>query len=189
MRRWMLCAALILVVPMLACKFSADGRDETPEPASSPPSMEKPSKAPLPPTATVVPTAEATATPLPTAEPTVTPLPTATPAPGFGPISFSTEVDPATLECIAPTTVFPVGVTKVCACFEYWGMREDMEWPETWYFDGVEVSSETRKAEGSSVSATNCAFYSSGRALAAGNYELRLYFEGQLAQSGTFVIQ
>lgn len=180
MRKWMLCAVALLMLSVLACEVSVDIGSETPEPTTPPPVLETPSGAQLPTPLPFTPTPRPTDTP---------PLPTETPAPGFGPLSFATEVNAATKECIAPVTVFSAGVTKVYACFEYWGMWEGREYSSQWYRDGREILSDTFEVEGSRGTVNNSIFYTSGRTLDSGTYEVRYYIAGQLVQSGTFIIQ
>ena len=105
----------------------------------------------------------------------------------FGPIVFAegvTEDD----QPINPTSSFPAGTWKVYAIFDYRGMRDGMEWKRKWYFEGEEDLSKTEVWDAGESGAFWLRFYDEA-GLASGNYELELYVEGQLLQSGTFVIE
>jgi hypothetical protein len=75
-------------------------------------------------------------------------------------------------------------------------MTDDIEWTWAWYANDVDVRSETGRwdedpewrDEPSGRKYSNI-FWTSGRPLDSGTYEFRLHIEGQLVQSGTFVIE
>jgi len=122
--------------------------------------------------------------------------PSATPELSFDPITFSLEIVEDTNEPINPATIFPAGPTRVYGTFDYEGMTADMKWTRTWYIDDVDVWSVTERWDEdpewsgeSSGRKSISIFWQSGRPLDSGNYELRLLIEGQLVQSGTFVIE
>jgi hypothetical protein len=111
------------------------------------------------------------------------------PEPTFGPITFARdsteENDP-----IDPTTTFPGGTKEVHAIFDYEGMSSDVEWSRTWYRDGKESLAKTQGWTGRERGTWSLRyFYSDGEPLEPGGYELRLYIQGELVQSGRFVIQ
>ena len=111
------------------------------------------------------------------------------PEPAFGPITFARdsteENDP-----VDPTTTFPGGTKEVHAIFDYEGMSSDVEWSRTWYRDGKESVAKTQGWTGSERGTWSLRYFNSeGEPLEPGNYELRLYIQGNLVQSGRFVIQ
>jgi hypothetical protein len=111
------------------------------------------------------------------------------PEPRFDPITFARdrteENDP-----IDPTTTFPGGTKEVHALFGYEGMSSDVEWARAWYHDGEESLAKTQNWTGSDSGTYGLRYFDTeGNPLKPGNYELRLYIQGNLVQSGSFVIQ
>jgi parallel beta-helix repeat protein len=111
------------------------------------------------------------------------------PEPSFGPVTFARdrteENDP-----IDPTTTFPGGTKEVHALFDYDGMSSDVEWGRTWVRDGEEQVAKTQNWTGGESGTWGLRYFNTESSpLKPGGYELRLYIQGNLVQSGSFVIQ
>lgn len=101
----------------------------------------------------------------------------------FGPIVFSDGIN-ADCQPTMRGTIFPEGIQRVYACFEFEGMSDGMSWTYTWYQDGKELSTETSNWQwGESGS-----FFLYYDGLPRGNYELRLYIEGTLRRSASLAV-
>ena len=145
--------------------------------------------------------AEVTASPSPTV-PTETPLtpspavaqtPTATSAPvalqpTIGPITFATGITEDN-QPIGAGTSFPEDVEEIHAVFSYEGLSEDDTWARYWYQDGQEVGSGSGAWDAGESGTFDLSLTGGGEPLGAGQWELELYVNGELAQSGTFVIR
>jgi parallel beta-helix repeat protein len=111
------------------------------------------------------------------------------PEPGFGPITFTRDRTEEYAP-IDPSTIFPAGTTEIHALFDFEGMSTDVAWSRTWYRDGEERVAKTQNWTGDERGTWSLRYYNTdGGPLTSGNYELRLYIEGSLVQSETFVIQ
>ncbi len=156
----------------------------------------------LPPTATPNATETAGPTPTkatsggvqpPTATPKATETLTAAPTsaseePKIGPITFAVGVTEEK-EPVGAETTFPDDIDEIHAIFGYDGMTDDDAWERFWYQDGEEVGSGSDPWE-SGVSGTfDLSLTGGGEPLGAGSWKLEIYVNGELAQTGTFVIQ
>jgi len=140
------------------------------------------------PTVTPTPTITVTPTPTDTPLPTDTPEPTVTSESHFGPITFS-EGDYVGRP-VNPATKFQPGIETVWACWDYWGMNPDLRFTHSWYNNGKERVSKSiswDRAENGSF-CTNIYWVEGSIGLPTGNWELKLYIDNELVQSGTFTI-
>lgn len=111
------------------------------------------------------------------------------PEPRFGPITFARDRTEE-YEPIDPTSTFPPGTTEVHAFFDYDGMSPELEWARTWVRDGEERVAKSQNWTGSGRGTWWLRYFiTEGSSLKPGTYELHLYLQGSLVQSGTFVIQ
>lgn len=168
------------------------------------------SPTPVPPTVTPVPTA--TSTPMPTmtpVPPTFTPSPSPSPTPttvrilgpfaevptpvvtgeepAIGAFVFSREITEGG-EPIQPAVRFSAGPGPIHAVFRYANMRAGMSWSHAWYRDGQEIvrGDDTWKLRTEGIA---WLFFNPAGGFTPGTYELRLYVEGELRQSGGFVVE
>lgn len=107
--------------------------------------------------------------------------------PTIGPFTFAEAVD-ENGSCINPATSFPSGTLRVYTCFNYTGMQDGMAGRMVWLRDGqiYEEGSETWE---SGEEGDFWWWVGDEEGLDPGSYEVQLYVEGQLLQSGTFVIE
>jgi TolB protein len=120
-------------------------------------------------------------------------LPTATPPalslePALGPISFATGVTDDN-QPIGANTVFPEDTTEIHAIFDYEGMSTSDTWERYWYQDGTEVGSGSDTWDAGETGTFDLSLAADGEPLGAGEWKLEIYVNGELAQSGDFVIQ
>lgn len=128
--------------------------------------------------------AAATPGPSPTPEPTATPIP-----PEFGTISFGIGIV-GDEDATRTSTTFPEGIHKIYASWDYTDMPEGVEWRREWYWDGAlqEGVSVTENWSLDEHGTTWINISDDEDGLGAGDYELRLFIDGQQVQSGTFEI-
>ncbi len=159
------------------------------------------------PTQTTIPSQSPTSTlsppplPTPTSQATVTltitaeigsPTPTRTSIPPLGTPPSGARLDSITFargmsnnKPLGPATDFPAGTEQVYAFFEYTGMKNGLPWGHAWYLNGDEIIAEKLTWE-LGRSGTAWLFI---RIQKSGNYELRLFIEEQLVQTGTFRVR
>jgi len=144
-----------------------------------------------PPTPTATSPATSTATQvLPTLTP-VRPSPTSTRAPvEFDPIIFAEGVT-AEWEPIRPSMSFSYGIKQIYGVFACRGMYRGLEFVQIWYRDGQQCSSGTVIRERDDERGLQYVWLKGpgGGTLLTGHYTLELWFQGQLVQSGSFLIQ
>jgi len=90
---------------------------------------------------------------------------------------------------IDPSTKFPPGITTVYACCDYWGMNPELQFTRSWYNNGEEWVSKSKywdRAENGTVCSR--IYWLEGGGLPTGNWEVKLYIDNELVQSGTFTI-
>jgi hypothetical protein len=150
-------------------------------------------------TAEVVEATEATRAPSATATraSTNTPTPigrTSTPTsapergePTIGAITFAAAATDDNQPVDASTT-FPEDTQEIHAVFDYAGMSEELNWERRWYQNGEEVSAGSGIWDAGEEGAFDLSLSGGGEPLGSGSWELELYVEGELAQSGRFVI-
>jgi hypothetical protein len=184
MKKWMLFAALLLLLPTLACSFSVDVGGETPEP-TAPPSTEPvptPTSPPTEPAPTSTPTQE-----LPTPMPPTPTLPPVT-GPTFYDVGFTAEITDDG-QPVGTTAQFPPGTTLVYAFASYDGMTNGLECESVWYRDGQENLRDPFTWQlGESSGPLWIANLSNEDGLRSAEYAWELYVEGDLAATASFVI-
>lgn len=168
-----------------------------PENKEEPTSTIKPSDTPADTaTATLTDTPEPTAsstptdTPVPTEtntpEPSDTPEPTKPVEPTIGPIMFFIEGSEE------PGTEFRLGTVEVYTCFQYWNMNPDMRISGYVYHNGEEWAnvSQMFNLQGDDSFCFILGYAAGSRTvkLDAGNWEIKIYIDNELAQSGKFKI-
>ena len=90
-----------------------------------------------------------------------------------------------------PGTAFPAGTKIVYAVWACRGMYPGLEMVNKWYLNGQEYGSSTISWDRPDERGRWWVSLSrqSGAPLPSGDYQLELYVEGRMLQSGTFVIQ
>lgn len=160
-------------------------------------------------TETIEPVLEATATKPPTEPPatmtvtggdvtsTVTPKPsrilstTPTPAsqePTIGPITFATAITEDDQPIDAGTS-FPGDIEEIHALFSYEGLSDSDTWERLWYQNDEEVGSGSGTWDAGESGTFDLSLTGGGEPLGAGTWKLELYINGELAQTGNFVIE
>jgi hypothetical protein len=136
-------------------------------------------------------TPQATVTPTTTAG-TGSPTPTRTATPTFGTPLSGARLGSITFarsmsndKPVGAATDFPAGTGQVYAFFEYEGMRNGLPWGHAWYLNGDEILAEKLTWELGSRG-TAWLFIKTQK---SGNYEVRLFVEDQLEQTGTFRVR
>jgi hypothetical protein len=120
-------------------------------------------------------------------------LPTATPAsrsqePAIGPIAFATGITDDNQPVGADTT-FPADIEEIHAIFSYEGMSGSDTWERHWYQDEEVVGSGSGVWDAGENGTFDLSLTGGGEPLGAGSWKLEIYVNGELAQTGTFVIQ
>lgn len=126
------------------------------------------------------------------AGPTATPAPTATPtplpSPEFGPITFGLGYDKNS-KIVRPYETFPEGIHRIFASFNYENMTPETEWRREWYWNGtLQEAVSVTEPWGLDKHGTTWVNTSVPDGLLPGDYELRLYIDGEQVQGGSFVI-
>jgi len=135
---------------------------------------------------TVTPRSGVFPTPTPTSEGEVTPIPTLEPS--LGPIAFSQEAT-SDNQPINPQTTFPAGVRRVRATFEHHGLRPGITLRREWYLDGELKVAGEEVWKGLPDGRYGYELYTDdGSPLFNGQYELRLYLNGELKQRASFTV-
>jgi hypothetical protein len=132
-----------------------------------------------------------------TKSPTTTPRPTRTPAatwtpvslePAIGPIMFAISVT-ETNQPVDASTSFPSEIEEIHAVFSYEGMSESDTWERYWYQDGEEVASGTETWDAGESGTFDLSLTGGGEPLGLGEWTLEIHVNGELAQTGEFVIE
>ncbi len=169
------------------------------------------------PTPTLIPTvpatAVATATSIPVPSPTPQPTATASPSPTIIPtvvtpsptptliVGVTTPSPDATFGEITmargvtednkpkdPGTVFPAGIARLYAFFDYRNLSNGVLWTQAWYREGKEIGSESSLWEWGSYG-TAWIFLKPIGGYSRGEYEVRLYIGDELKQTATFTVR
>jgi hypothetical protein len=136
------------------------------------------------------PTAPHTATQVPSDTPV--PTSTATPSPAglyIGPITLARDADDDNLP-VDPGEVFERGLPRIYATFAYSGLEPGMQVKFYWELDGKEWFTSVITWE--APSAGNYArfiHYEDESALDAGRWAVKVYVDGELLQTGRWVIE
>ena len=145
-------------------------------------------------TVEVEPTETATKVALkPTATPTeeLTETPTSTPPPSenmtVGTIIFATGVSNS--KPVGAASSFPADVTEIHALFDYKGFVDGDPWERRWYQNGEDVGGGSGAWDGGESGTYDLSLSNNDKPLGGGDWKLEIYVRGELAQTGTFVIQ
>ncbi|UCC88751.1 MAG: PD40 domain-containing protein [Anaerolineales bacterium] len=208
----MLCLGLVAVAALLLVgggegfEFSLGGEKTTPTPAIvSQPSTTKVEAEPTSTPPATEPTTEPTATEDtsagvqgPTETPEVaetpsgeTPTPTSpsvSQEPSIGPITFAVGVTDDN-QPVGADTSFPEDIEEIHAVFDYEGMSESNDWERHWYQDGEEVGSGSDTWTAGESGTFDLSLTGGGEPLGSGTWRLELHVNGELARSGSFVIE
>ncbi len=211
-----LCLVLVGVVVFLVTrgdgepKISLGGGQATPtaeivsQPTPTPVETLKTTEPTPEPTATEVPSSPSatkdtsggiqrpTATPAATQTPRIrlpTPtLPAVSQEPTIGPITFAVGVT-GDNQPVGADTAFPDDIEEIHAIFSYEGMSESDSWERHWYQDGEEIGSGSGIWDAGEAGTFDLSLTGGGEPLGAGSWKLEIYVNGELARTGTFVIQ
>jgi hypothetical protein len=160
MRKWMICAVLLLALPALACSFSIGMDDETPEPA--------------------MPTAPAQDLPTPT-------TPAAT-GPYLYDIFFSSGIT-ADEQPVDVAAEFSPGTASVYGFASYEGMSDGAQCESVWYLDGEEVARTPFVWNaGGSGGPLMIAYIEKEGGLPPGAYDWELYVDSSLVVTASFPV-
>jgi len=99
----------------------------------------------------------------------------------FRNLTFGLPTADGTLQ--QPGVLFPAGITRLAAQFEFSGMREGQSWREVWYLNGTPIFDETRTWSAGSDGQTTASI-NTEEGLPLGNYRLELYIGDRLAATG-----
>jgi hypothetical protein len=131
---------------------------------------------------------DATPQPLPTG--TIrppTPQPTPSGNTNFGPITFGTEIEGNQLAGVG--TEFDSGTEQIIAVFAYKNMRNGTKWGAVWKLNGqVAIDQRNDGVWDDGATGTTGVSINLDGGLPDGEYELELYVNNNLAQSGAFTI-
>jgi tetratricopeptide (TPR) repeat protein len=108
------------------------------------------------------------------------------PPPVIGEISFATEITEDS-EPVEPSDSFSSGVTTIYAVFEHANFAPDMEFSFIWYIDGEEVLGDGSIWD-ANPTGTSWVNIDHPNGLPAGEYKLQLLIDGEVLQTGSFVI-
>jgi Tol biopolymer transport system component len=131
-------------------------------------------------------TAPESAQPSGSATPTATSPPTSQ-IPILGSITFGIGATDDNQPVGADTT-FPADVEEIHALFSYEGMSESDAWERYWYQDGEEVGSGSGLWDAGESGTFDLSLSGGGEPLGSGMWELEIYVNGELVQTGSFVI-
>ena len=107
--------------------------------------------------------------------------------PAFGPITFAEGVD-RNDNPVRPGTTFRSGIKKLYAFFDYQGMEDGWEFSWQWSLDGEPMPPNERTWEGGESGNFWVSIEAQKGSLPEGEYQLDLFVEGELVQSGTCTI-
>jgi hypothetical protein len=192
--------AILMTVSNTFTRVAQDSLTPTPMPMPTlSPAMPTTAIATATPISILTPTPEptATASPSPTIIPTVeTPTLTLTPIVGvetplpeaiFGEITLARGVTGSN-KPQDPGTVFPAGISRLYAFFDYENLSDGVLWTQVWYREGKEIGSESGLWEWGSHG-TAWIFLKPTDGYSRGEYEVRLYIGDELKQTTTFTVR
>ncbi len=128
---------------------------------------------------------------------TITPEPSQTPSatstsvnqePTIGPITFATGVTEDDQPIDAGTS-FPSDIEEIHALFSYEGLLASDTWERLWYQDDEEVGSGSGTWDAGESGTFDLSLTGGGEPLGSGTWKLEIYVNGELAQTGSFVIE
>ncbi len=122
----------------------------------------------------------------PTREPAV-PSP-ASQEPFIGVITFAVDATEDNQPVRADTS-FYADIEEIHAIFSYEGMSDGDTWERYWYQDGEEVGGGSDIWDAGESGTFDLSLSNDGQPLGSGIWNLEIYVNGELARSGTFVIE
>jgi len=87
-----------------------------------------------------------------------------------------------------PVTEYPAGATILIAVWDYENMEDGLKWGDVWLYEGdvvLDSRDEYEWAGGQTGSEATWIYYEGGTPLPSGEYEVRLYIEGELMRSAS----
>ncbi len=105
----------------------------------------------------------------------------------FGPITFAEGIDRRG-NPVRPGTTFKSGIKELYAFFDYQGMQDGWEWGWQWSIDGEPLKLQNRTWQDGESGQNEWIRLRSDDALPEGEYQLDLFVEGEMVQSGTCTI-
>jgi len=108
--------------------------------------------------------------------------------PTIGPLTFATQVT-EDAEPVDPGAVFPAGATIVYGVFEYADLYPAMTFGQVWYLDGAQILSDTLTWGDNLADGKTWVYYKKDTGIAPGSYEVQLFVDGELLQTGSFAIE
>src|SRR5512142_1098298 len=157
----------------------------------------------------ITPTPSITLTPTVTDTPLVTDTATITPTPGlplavlalfqssitpnpevvFSALTFSTKIDPNSLQAIDPQTIFDNPIQEIFATYSYNNMTPGAQWTAVWLRDGQQVCLETHPFAGGTggFDSANCANPVGG--WLPGTYEAQIFVGEDWKVVGRFLVE
>ncbi len=112
--------------------------------------------------------------------------PTQTSFPAFGPIQFARQVTEEKIP-VGVTSEFEPDTVEIYAVFPYINMQQTTQWRREWLYNGEITAEKDETWDGKPEGVTWIAL-TSENSLAAGEYTLNLYIEGQLVRSANFTV-
>jgi Tol biopolymer transport system component len=159
---------------------------ETAEPELEPPATKKPTERPATETITGG-TRTSTVTPKPSRTPSATST-SVNQEPTIGPITFAVGVTEDDQPVDAGTT-FPSDIEEIHALFSYEGLSDSDTWERFWYQDDEEVGSGSGIWDAGESGTFDLSLTGGGEPLGSGTWKLEIHVNGELAQTGNFVIE
>jgi ABC-type phosphate transport system substrate-binding protein/Tol biopolymer transport system component len=108
--------------------------------------------------------------------------------PSIGVITFAVDVT-ADNQPVGADTSFYADIPEIHAIFSYAGMSDGDNWERIWYQDGEQVSGGPDTWDGGESGTFDLSLSNDGKPLGSGTWRLEIYVNGELARSGTFVIE
>jgi tetratricopeptide (TPR) repeat protein len=107
--------------------------------------------------------------------------------PIIGEIIFATGMT-QDIEPVEPNTSFPAGIQRVYAIFEHENIFSGAEFEQVWYLDGDRIMSDVG-TWGDQATGRSWVNIDHEAGMPPGSYELQLSVNGELLQTGSFVIE
>jgi phosphate transport system substrate-binding protein len=123
----------------------------------------------------------------PTQEPVATPSPVSQ-EPFIGVITFAVDATEDN-QPIRADTSFYADIEEIHAIFSYEGMSDGDTWERYWYQDGEEVGGGSDIWDAGESGTFDLSLSNDGQPLGSGIWNLEIYVNGELARTGTFVIE
>ena len=132
-------------------------------------------------------TSETAPTAVPTKAPAATPSPVSQ-QPSIGAITFAVDATEDN-QPIGAASSFQADIEEIHAIFSYEGMSDGDPWERYWYQDGEEVGGGSDVWDAGESGTFDLSLSNNGQPLGSGIWSLEIYADGELARSGSFVIE